>query len=64
MLSVYNVLGQEVMRLVDEHRDAGYYSVDWNATAAASGLYYARMIVKDELGANVYMETKKILLMK
>jgi len=42
-LRIYNVLGQEVKTLVDGIRDAGYESVEWDASQVASGLYFYRM---------------------
>ena len=47
-LTVYNLLGQEVIRLVDEVKAAGRYSVTWNGTNAhgvgvASGVYLYRL---------------------
>lgn len=38
-LKVYTLLGQEVAKLVDETRPAGYYSVAWDASRMASGVY-------------------------
>lgn len=40
-LVVYNALGQEVSRLVDEMVDAGTFGVDWDASALPSGVYLA-----------------------
>ena len=47
-LTVYNLLGQEVIRLVDEVKAAGRYSVTWNGQNArglgvASGVYLYRL---------------------
>ncbi|MBT5873040.1 MAG: T9SS type A sorting domain-containing protein, partial [Candidatus Latescibacteria bacterium] len=47
-LTVYNILGQEVIRLVDEVKPAGRYSVVWNGTnvrgqGVASGVYMYRL---------------------
>ncbi|MBI4546678.1 MAG: T9SS type A sorting domain-containing protein [Ignavibacteriae bacterium] len=58
ILRIYNILGQEVKTLVDEIQDAGYKSVEWNASQFASGVYYYRLQAKD------FVETKKLLLIK
>lgn len=47
-LTVFNILGQEVIRLVDEVKPAGRYSVVWNGTnvrgqGVASGVYMYRL---------------------
>ena len=39
-LSIYNLLGQRVVTLVNERQPAGIYTVEWNATGFASGVYY------------------------
>jgi len=38
-ISIYNLLGQEVDRLVDRQMVAGFYSIDWDAADFASGIY-------------------------
>jgi outer membrane protein assembly factor BamB len=39
-LTIYNSMGQEVVRLLDEHKQAGYHSVNWDAKEIVSGLYF------------------------
>ncbi len=43
ILKVYDLLGREVAVLVDEQKPAGYYSVRFDASGLASGLYIARL---------------------
>jgi len=57
-LSVYNLLGEEVARLVDEEQRAGKYTASLNATALPSGVYLYR------LTAGGVSEVKKMVLMK
>ena len=42
-LKVFDLLGREVVTLVDQVKDAGKYSVDFNATNLTSGLYFYRI---------------------
>ncbi|HOP06473.1 MAG TPA: T9SS type A sorting domain-containing protein [candidate division Zixibacteria bacterium] len=61
-LSVYNILGRSVIRLVDCTMAAGHYVVDWDGTAidgkaVASGVYFYRL----DAGGQVF-ERKMILL--
>ena len=62
-LVVYNVLGQEVVRLVQAHQSAGYYRVNWNGQdargrMASSGVYFYR------LQAGGLVRTHKMVLLK
>ncbi len=57
-LKIYNVLGEEVVMLVDEIQDAGFKSVQLDAGKMSSGVYTYRLI------AGAYTATKKMLLMK
>ena len=42
-LEIYNVLGQRVAVLVNEVRNPGIYTLDFNASQLATGLYVYRM---------------------
>ena len=42
-LTVYNILGQKVATLVDEIKSAGAYSVQWDASRHASGIYFYQL---------------------
>ena len=42
-LGVYDLQGQLVSKLVDRVEEAGYKSVDWNASNFASGIYFYRL---------------------
>jgi hypothetical protein len=64
-MKVYNLLGEEIARLVDnESKDAGYYSATWNADNMASGIYYVRMIITDKTDKQVYQNVNKLILLK
>ena len=62
-LNVYNVLGQEITTLVDESKEAGYYSIRWKGQDSrgldvASGVYYYRIEVEE------FTSTRRMLLLK
>ncbi len=57
-LKVYNSLGQEVALLIDGNKSAGEYSVNFDASNLASGIYIYRLS-----GSNVNL-TRKMLLLK
>jgi photosystem II stability/assembly factor-like uncharacterized protein len=46
-LSIYNVAGQLVETLVDEHQISGLHTVAWNARKVSSGVYFYRLTVGD-----------------
>jgi hypothetical protein len=57
-LKVYDVLGNEVVTLLDEYKPAGSYEVEFNASGINSGVYFYK------LQAGSYTETKKLVLLK
>jgi hypothetical protein len=57
-LSIYNMAGQLIETLVNEHKNSGYHSVPWNAENVSSGLYFYR------LEASEYSATKKCVILK
>jgi subtilisin family serine protease len=42
-LSVYDMLGRNVATLINDVKEPGEYSVDWNAAAMSSGVYFYRL---------------------
>jgi hypothetical protein len=61
-LKVYDILGNEVVTLVDEYRNAGSYEIDFQSTVGthqlANGVYFY------QLRTGVFIETKKMILLK
>jgi hypothetical protein len=57
-LSVYNIRGQKLTTLYNGQNIPGKHSVDWNASAYASGVYFISLKVN---GATI---TQKVLLLK
>ena len=57
-VKVYDLLGREVAMLVNEEKPAGSYTVQWDATPFASGVYFY------SLNSGTFFETKKLLLMR
>ena len=50
--------GKEVAVLVNEAKTAGYYSLNFNASALSSGVYYY------SINADNFTSTKKMMLVK
>jgi len=62
-LTVYNLLGQEVVRLVTSHQGPGSYTHTWNGRDAkgsmvTSGVYFYRLVAGD------FIKTHKMVLLK
>jgi hypothetical protein len=57
-LAVYNMLGEEVVTIVNANQKAGRYEVNFNATGLASGVYVYR------IEAANFVSAKKLMLMK
>ncbi|MBI3195130.1 MAG: T9SS type A sorting domain-containing protein [Ignavibacteriae bacterium] len=58
ILKVYDVLGKEIATLMNEKKEAGKYSVRWNADGLPSGVYFYK------LQAGEFSSVKKLLLMR
>jgi len=57
-LKIFDILGNEVRILVNEQKEMGKYTVQFDASSLASGMYVY------QLRANDYTSTKKMLLLK
>ena len=57
-LKIFDILGNEVKTLVNEQKEMGRYTVQFDASSLASGMYVYRLRVND------YTSTKKMLLLK
>ena len=62
-LKVYDVLGREVVTLVDGIRNAGSHTAQWNASGLSSGMYICRLTATDGAKKQLVM-SKKMLLVK
>lgn len=57
-LTVFNVLGQKVVTLVNGQQDANHYDIEWDASRNSSGVYFYRLTTERNT------ETRKMLLLK
>lgn len=57
-VTVFDVTGREIEKLVNEHLSAGTYNVDFNATGFSSGIYFYK------LETDKFSDTKKMILVK
>jgi Secretion system C-terminal sorting domain len=57
-LKVYNILGVEAATLVNDYKNSGNYSVDFDAAKLSSGVYFY------SLSVNNFTQTRKMILEK
>lgn len=57
-LKVYDIIGNEIATLVNNHQPAGKYSVEFNASNLPSGIYLYRLEAGD------FVQTRKMTLIK
>jgi hypothetical protein len=57
-LSIYDINGRLVKKLVSEQQNTGFYKVEWNADKVVSGIYFYR------IEAGEYSRVKKCLVVK
>ncbi len=58
LISVYDILGREVSKIVDKDLQAGYYHYEFNGYNLSSGIYFYQM------HAGNFISTKKFILIK
>jgi hypothetical protein len=64
-LIIYDILGKEIRRLVDnEFKQAGIYSIDFNEPSLASGVYFYRLVALDSFGKTSYNKVKSMVYIK
>ncbi|MFZ4590997.1 MAG: T9SS type A sorting domain-containing protein, partial [Ignavibacteria bacterium] len=57
-LKVYDILGKEVATLVNEVKNVGSYTIDFNGSNLSSGVYFYKLSVGD------FSSIKKMTLIK
>ena len=58
LLVIYNLLGEEIARLVDGIQPEGVHQITWDASGASSGIYFYR------IHAGEFIQTRKMLLLR
>ncbi|HPI38568.1 MAG TPA: family 10 glycosylhydrolase [Ignavibacteriaceae bacterium] len=57
-LKIFDVLGNEITKLVNEVKEPGTYNVEWNAAGISSGIYFYR------IQSGNFSSVKKLVIMK
>jgi hypothetical protein len=58
IIKLYDILGAEVMTLINEKKEPGVYEVNFSTQQLPSGTYIYRIV------ANEFIETKKMVLLR
>ncbi len=58
-LSIYNILGQKVVTLINKQQSAGRYKIEWDSSGFASGIYLYELRTD-----NGYKKCKKLIVLK
>ncbi len=66
ILSIFDITGREIAKLVNETQPAGLYSVTWNAGDLGSGVYFYRIQTDSpgKTGAGRFRQVRKMILIK
>jgi hypothetical protein len=62
-IRVYDIIGREIMTLVNEQQEPGYYQKTFNASRLASGMYIYQLIATDQHN-NKHVFKKKMVLLR
>ncbi|MDZ4712229.1 MAG: T9SS type A sorting domain-containing protein [bacterium] len=57
-LKVYDIIGREILILINEFKTAGSYNINFNTNNLSSGIYFYELSVGD------YREVKRMVLLK
>ncbi|MBN2571984.1 MAG: T9SS type A sorting domain-containing protein [Ignavibacteriales bacterium] len=63
-LVVYDILGREIVKLVNGVENAGYKKVEWNGSNLASGIYIYRLEAVSIESGKVFSEVRKMIMLK
>ncbi|MBS1513816.1 MAG: T9SS type A sorting domain-containing protein [Bacteroidetes bacterium] len=61
-IKVFDMTGREISQIVNEAKTAGYYTVNFNASALASGVYFYQINATG--GSQSFVKTMKMVLVK
>jgi len=64
LLTIYNILGEQIKTLVDEVRSPGVYTSNFDASRISSGIYFCSIRVYSDKGDIIFTNSKKMSFIK
>lgn len=64
VLKVYDILGKEVVTLVNKRQSTGYYEIEFGSSPLPSGVYLYRLQVSGANNSKEFVQTKKMILLR
>jgi len=52
MMKIYDLSGREILTVINEFKTAGYYTINFNASDLASGIYYYKLTAGNNTAVN------------
>jgi photosystem II stability/assembly factor-like uncharacterized protein len=63
-LIVYDILGKEIITLINEKESPGTYKISFNGSDLSSGVYFYTLFISDFKNNLIYKETKNMIYLK
>ena len=64
-LTVYDVLGRQVVTILNKYTDAGHHKLHWNASDIPSGIYFIRMLHRSPSGTGGdFSQVRKVMVVR
>lgn len=63
-ITIYDIIGREILTLVNQNLQPGTYEVEFNGSGYPSGLYFCRMVADSYGEAEGFSQTHKLILLK
>lgn len=63
-IKIFDILGSEVVTLLNEEKSPGSYEIEWNASKYSSGVYFYQIYARPEEGGKEFWQVKKMVYLK
>ncbi len=64
LLKIFTASGKEILTVVNQKQKSGRYEIELNGSNLPSGVYFYRFEVTDEKNKQLFVQTKKMILLK